>query len=88
MNSSTVKTTQIMIEKGVPVPERNRLPELPLEGMSVGDSFFLEMATDNDNRAVQTLRQRISRFQSKHPTFRFTVRRDDTATGMRVWRVI
>lgn len=88
MTNSTLKTTTVTIEKDVPMPERNRLPELPLLGMERGDSFLIEMETDNDNRAVQTLRQRISRFQSKNTNYRFTVRRDDEAGGMRVWRVM
>lgn len=87
MSNLTVKTENVLIEKGVPVPDRNKLPNLPLQTMEIGDSFLLQMSTDNDNRAVQTLRQRISRFQSKNPSRRFTVRRDGDGDGMRVWRV-
>lgn len=83
MNNST----PVKIEKNVPIPERNNLPDLPLQDMEIGDSFMIEMETDNNSRAVQTLRQRVSRFQTQNPNLRFRVMRDVTEKGMRVFRV-
>ena len=83
MNDSTP-----IIEKDVPVPNVNNLPKLPLKEMQVGDSFPVNVGQDSSSRAVQTLRQRISRHQTANPETRFTVKRDPKGDGMRVWRVM
>lgn len=83
-------TDSIVIEKNVPVPKgRRKLPDLPLEKMVAGDSFFMKMDDlASDSRDVQTLRQHVSRFQAKFPERRYRVVRDDSGEGMRVFRVI
>jgi len=74
----------IQIEKNVPMPQRTRLPDLPLPAMDVGDSFLAPIPSD-DTRRVQALRQRVVRFQRLHKPKRFSVVRD--GESMRVFRV-
>ncbi len=89
MTQRTTMTNSIVIEKNVPVPERQELPGLveALKKMEIGDSFFLKMDTDSRSRKVQSLRQRITRFHGQMPDRRFRVGVDQSGDGMRVWRV-
>ena len=75
----------IEIEKGVPIPARTRLPDLPFGDMDIGDSFLAPVETGNQ-KLVQALRQRVTRFQKHHPPKKFSVVQDGEA--MRVFRVI
>ena len=74
----------IKIEKNIPVPQRSRIPPLPLGAMDVGDSFKAPIAS-SDQKGVSSLRQRVSRFQKDYPTMRFSVVID--GDSMRVFRV-
>jgi len=75
----------IQIEKGVPMPNRTRLPELPFMAMEIGDSFVAPVPS-NDSRLIQALRQRVTRFQKQNPPQKFSVVQD--GEQMRVFRVI
>lgn len=76
--------TMIKIEKNVPVPQRSRIPSLPLEEMDIGDSFRAPVEAA-DQKAVSSLRQRVARFQRANPAMRFSVVID--GDNMRVFRV-
>jgi hypothetical protein len=76
--------TTIKIEKNVPVPQRTRIPSLPLDQMEVGDSFAAPIKA-TDPKAVSSLRQRVSRFQRVNPQMRFSVVID--GENMRVFRI-
>lgn len=80
--------TNVKIEKNIPPPERNSLGDLPLLDMEIGDSIQVPIEPDSGGRGVQTLRQRISRFQTANKGYRFTVSKDPNGGGMRVWRVM
>lgn len=82
MSNSNVK-----IEKNIPLPDRGNVLELPLKEMEKGDSISVPIHPDSKTREVKTLRQRISRFQSGNPDYRFTISKDPAGDGMRVWRV-
>ena len=75
----------IQIEKGIPMPNRTKLPDLPFGEMEIGDSFAAPVMP-TDQRLVQALRQRVTRFQKQHPPKKFSVVQDGEA--MRVFRVI
>ena len=75
----------IEIEKGVAMPVRTKLPDLPFSKMEIGDSFVAPVETGNQ-KLVQALRQRVTRFQKNHPPKKFSVVQDGEA--MRVFRVI
>ncbi len=74
----------IKIEKNVPVPQRSRIPPLPLADMAIGDSFKAPIKSA-DQKGVSSLRQRVSRFQKSYPTMRFSVVID--GENMRVFRI-
>lgn len=74
----------IQIEKNVPVPQRTRIPALPLGQMEIGDSFRAPIQVA-DPKGVASLRQRVSRFQRANPDMRFSVVKD--GDNMRVFRV-
>lgn len=75
----------IQIEKGVPMPNRTRLPELPFTAMEIGDSFVAPVPS-TDSRLIQALRQRVTRFKKQNPPKKFSVVQD--GESMRVFRVI
>jgi hypothetical protein len=62
--------SKITIEKDVPLPRRTKLPDLPFNEMSVGDSFVLDI----DKKSRSAVRQRIYRFQNGNWPKRFSVR--------------
>jgi hypothetical protein len=74
----------IKIEKDIPIPQRTRLPELPFSEMEINESFLAPVSYD-EARLVQALRQRVVRFQRRHPPKKFSVVRD--GEKMRVFRV-
>ena len=77
--------TTIQIEKGVPMPNRTHLPELPFTAMEIGDSFVAPVLS-SDARSIQALRQRVTRFQKQNPPKKFSVVQD--GEQVRVFRVI
>ena len=74
----------IKIEKDIPIPQRTRLPELPFSEMEINESFLAPVSCE-EARLVQALRQRVVRFQRRHPPKKFSVVRD--GEKMRVFRV-
>jgi hypothetical protein len=74
---------KIKIEKGVNYPRRNELPTMPLGDMEAGDSFFLPVDMTND-RLIQTLRQRVCRYQ-RVKGGKYSVLKE--GEGMRVYRL-
>ena len=74
----------IKIERNIPIPQRTRLPELPFSEMEINESFLAPVSYD-EARLVQALRQRVVRFQRRHPPKKFSVVRD--GEKMRVFRV-
>jgi len=74
----------IQIEKGVPMPKRTKIPDLPLAAMEVGDSFVAPINA-GDQTEVRALRQRISRWQRDRHPMKFSVVKD--GEQMRVFRV-
>lgn len=74
----------IKIEKDIPIPQRTRLPELPFSEMEINESFLAPVSYD-EARLVQALRQRVVRFQRRHPPKKFSVVRD--GDQMRVFRI-
>jgi hypothetical protein len=74
----------IKIEKDIPIPQRTRLPELPFSEMEINESFLAPVFHE-ESRLVQALRQRVVRFQRRHPPKKFSVVRD--GDQMRVFRI-
>ncbi len=74
----------IKIEKDIPIPQRTRLPELPFSEMEINESFLAPVSYE-EARLVQALRQRVVRFQRRHPPKKFSVVRD--GDQMRVFRI-
>jgi hypothetical protein len=74
----------IKIEKDIPIPQRTRLPELPFSEMEINESFLAPVSCE-EARLVQALRQRVVRFQRRHPPKKFSVVRD--GDQMRVFRI-
>ena len=74
----------IHIEKNIPIPQRSRLPDLPFREMQVGDSFLAPVGAE-DQRLINALRQRVSRYQRANPERRFSVVKDKDQ--MRVFRI-
>ena len=69
---------KIVIEKGVPLPERvtskEPIGDLPLMEMEVGDSFKIKVSTKEEMaKKVKTLRTRVYRLNKKNPEYRFCV---------------
>ena len=59
----------IQIETDVPLPKQNQpLPNLLLDDLLMGQSFFLTRGEDSDQRRkwVEALRQKVTRFQRRH----------------------
>jgi len=80
-------STDIKIEKNIPVPTRSKIPPLPLGEMEIGDSFRAPVSADNA-KEVSSLRQRVARYQRSHPQKRFSVVIDDSDDRhMRVFRI-
>jgi hypothetical protein len=86
MSTSSESNTipQLIIEKGIPVPERSSLPHIPLEDMAVGDSVLVPVTKEKE---VDALRQRVCRYQTKNENAKFRVMKDDSGEGMRVYRI-
>jgi hypothetical protein len=79
--------TPFAIEKGIAMPFRQRLPEMPLAEMNVGDSFLIENLADNP-ADVTAVRQRIFRFHKANPNVRLSLVRDNEVDGaMRLFRL-
>lgn len=74
----------IHIEKNIPIPQRSRLPDLPFQEMQIGDSFLAPVGSE-DQRLINALRQRVSRYQRANPEQRFSVVKDNDQ--MRVFRI-
>ena len=74
----------IKIEEDIPIPQRTRLPELPFSEMEINESFLAPVSCE-EARLVQALRQRVVRFQRRHPPKKFSVVRD--GDQMRVFRI-
>jgi hypothetical protein len=53
--------------------------------MEIGDSFVAPVPS-TDNRLIQALRQRVTRYQKQNPPKKFSVVQD--GESMRVFRVI
>lgn len=65
----------VQIDRGIPVPPRNRAERYPWEALEVGDSFLADgKRRPNTTVAIKT-----------HAPKKFTIRK--TAEGWRVWRV-
>ena len=78
------------IDKGVPLPnriaKRKKVGPLPLADMSIGDSFFLKCADDEEAAHVlKSLRVRLPRFSHENPDYKFSSSK--CKGGLRVWRV-
>jgi len=74
----------ITIEKGIPLPERAKLPPLPLAEMEIGDSFLIEIKKHNHYTALV---QQVQRFQKKHLPKKFSIRKVPATENVRVFRV-
>jgi hypothetical protein len=61
--------SKFTIEKNVPMPVKNMLPDFPLDDMEIGDSFVVNLVVERDRSAV---RQRLSRYQQRNPPKRFS----------------
>lgn len=75
--------SKFVIEKNVPLPVRNTIPDFPLEEMQVGDSFVVTVTTDRERSSV---RQRLSRYQVRNRPIRFSTISLNPRT-VRVFRV-
>jgi hypothetical protein len=73
--------TEIKIEKGVPIPERNQTTKYPWADMLVGDSFFIE----GDRSKLRSSLSRIMANQRLRRGHRYSMR--SSSDGIRVWRV-
>tara|TARA_R110000824_G_scaffold50008_5_gene140077 strand:+ start:154 stop:420 length:267 start_codon:yes stop_codon:yes gene_type:complete len=81
---------KIVIEKGVPLPERitskEPLGHLPLLDMEVGDSFKIKVSTKEEMaKKVKTLRTRVYRINKKNPDYKFSVVR--MLDHIRIYRI-
>lgn len=76
----------IQIEKNIPVPQRSKIPPLPLAEMEIGDSFLAPVDSSN-TKEVGSLRQRVARFQKSNSHKRFSVVIDEKEQRMRVFRI-
>lgn len=76
----------IQIEKNIPVPQRSKIPPLPLGEMDIGDSFLAPVEASNA-KEVSSLRQRVARFQKANHDKRFSVVIDENEKRMRVFRI-
>jgi len=81
---------KIVIEKGVPLPERITSKEpmgyLPFLDMEVGDSFKIKVETKEEmTKKVKTLRTRVYRLNKRNPDYRFSVVR--MLDHIRIYRV-
>lgn len=65
------------VDSGVPIPQE-RLEQLPLEKLEVGESFLFPLAK---RRSVQTVASRMKKEKGKE----FTVRKMDE-NNARIWR--
>jgi len=79
------------IDRNVPLPDRIakrfRIGPLPLDDMNVGDSFLIEIDSNDAEltRILHSLRVRLNRYTQKHPKHKFSSSKDKK--GLRVWRV-
>lgn len=74
----------IQIDHDVPLPPRSdRIPELPLAEMKVGDSFVVPVESSADRA---TIRQRLYRFQKSNPPVKFSMRKE-TEESARIFRI-
>jgi hypothetical protein len=69
----------VVIEKGIPLPGRERRKKYPFEGMEVGDSFFVP------DVSVMLLHAHARRYMPRRFTCRTVVESD--VKGIRVWRI-
>ena len=76
-NERKEKMSPIKIEDDVPIParvvDRTPLPELPLDDMTAGQSFKLEITDGNLNKTLNALRMKIQRYQKKYAGAKFSV---------------
>jgi len=83
-NSKGKIMSPIIIEDNVPVParvqDRVRLPKLPLDDMTAGQSFKLEIADGNLDKTLNALRMKVQRYQKSHSGAKFSVITEDSYT--------
>ena len=67
----------IIIEDNVPIPARVQdrvpLPKLPLDDMTAGQSFKLEIADGNLDKTLNALRMKVQRYQKSNMGAKFSV---------------
>ena len=81
-------STSIVIEKNIPHPAKRSLPEMPLDQMVAGDSFFVPVSHQKKDD-MMAIRQRVVRYQRKNPDTKFSVHRETNygTDGLRVYRI-
>ena len=71
------KMSPIIIEDNVPVPARVQdrvpLPKLPLDDMTAGQSFKLEITDGDLDKTLNALRMKVQRYQKSHSGAKFSV---------------
>ncbi len=70
--------SDIVIEKGIPLPRRGVAPKYPFAKLEVGDSFFVPGRTTNSFGGIMTA-------AAKRTGYGFQSRKTDG--GIRVWRI-
>lgn len=74
----------IKIEKGVPIPVRQRGTKFPFDKMKIGDSFTIPYKTKNTSAAIHSSARK---FCIKHKLkWKFTARTE--GKKVRIWRIL
>ena len=73
----------IVIEKGVPMPQRNTTHNYPFAEMEIGDSFVVPKSRKAG--LAQAARTYSTKVDSK---VKFTLRTSKTVDEVRMWRVV
>jgi hypothetical protein len=76
--------SDIKIENDVPLPKKKqKVPDLPLSDMEVGDSFTMGEQTDRMKNAI---RQRLVRYQKSNQPVKFSMITEENG-HVRIFRV-
>lgn len=80
----------ITIEKDIPLPlslqNRVKVGYLPIAELELGDSFFVEMSQSEIDRALHSIRVRLTRYGSMNRDKKFSSSKAPDGSGIRVWR--
>lgn len=73
----------IEIEKGIPVPEKQKGRKYPLPEMEVGDSIFIKGYTRSKHQGIYNVCRCFSK--NHNPSTKFVIRK--WWDGIRIWRI-